>query len=90
MPDIMSMIGREVEVVANGTVYKGTLIEVSESEVHLKMLLQWLSLPASSVMEIRLAEKPLPGGMGATFPVAGQDDDVEEIHDVEEIEEPES
>jgi hypothetical protein len=90
MPDVMSMIGKEVEVVANGTVYKGTLIEVSESEVHIKMLLQWLSLPASSVMEIRLVVKSSASGLGATFPVEGHDDDVEEIHEVEEIEEPES
>ena len=36
MPDIQSMIGKEVDVIANGTKYTGTLIEVSDVEVHLK------------------------------------------------------
>jgi hypothetical protein len=36
-------------------VYKGVLIEVSESEVHLKGQLQWIALPASSVSQIKPA-----------------------------------
>ena len=54
MPDIQDMIGKEVEVLANGVQYVGTLVEVSDTEVHLKGLMQWLSLPASSVIEIKL------------------------------------
>ncbi|MDH4163453.1 MAG: hypothetical protein OEW15_12295 [Nitrospirota bacterium] len=57
MPDLMQMIGKEVEIIANGMSYRGTLIEVTESEVNVKTLLQWLSLPASSVSSIKLAEK---------------------------------
>jgi hypothetical protein len=54
MPDIQSMIGKEVDVLANGMKYTGTLIEVSDEEVHLKTLMQYVSLPASSVSEVRL------------------------------------
>lgn len=56
MPDIQSMMRKEVEVVANGTRYTGVLIEVSDTEVHLKGSFQWIALPISSVSEIRLKE----------------------------------
>jgi hypothetical protein len=55
MAELHTMIGKEVEVIANGMVYKGVLIEVSESEVHLKGQLQWIALPASSVSQIKPA-----------------------------------
>ena len=55
MTELYTMIGKEVEVIANGTVYKGVLIEVSESELHLKGQLQWITLPASSVSQVKLA-----------------------------------
>lgn len=48
------MIGKEVEVIANGTRYTGVLIEVSDAEVHLKGPMQWISLPSSSVSQINL------------------------------------
>jgi hypothetical protein len=56
MPGIQEMIGKKVDVFANGIIYSGELIEVSDAEVYLKGSMQWLSLPASSVSEIRLAE----------------------------------
>jgi hypothetical protein len=55
MTDIQSMLGKEVEVIANGTKYRGVLIEVSDVEVHIRTSMQWISLPASSVSEVRLA-----------------------------------
>jgi hypothetical protein len=58
MAELYTMIGKEVEVVANGMVYKGVLIEVSDSEVHIKGQLQWMSLPVSSVSRIKLAGEP--------------------------------
>ncbi len=70
MPDIQSMIGKEVEVMANGTTYRGVLIEVSDAEVHLRSSMQWISLPASSMSSVKLAvtqpgrEGILPGGKG--------------------------
>jgi hypothetical protein len=63
MPDIQAMIGKKVDVFANGIIYSGELIEVSDVEVHLKGSMQWLSLPASSISEIRLAE-PGPSRIG--------------------------
>jgi len=54
MADIQSMIGKEVEVIANGMKYTGVLIEVSDVEVHLKGSFQWIALPVSSVSEIML------------------------------------
>lgn len=58
MRDVSEMLGKEVEVICHGMSYKGILVEVSDTEVHLKTLAQWISLPASSVGEIRLQEKP--------------------------------
>jgi len=54
MPDIQSMLGKEVDVIANGTKYTGVLIEVSDVEVHLKGPMQWISLPMSSVSDVKL------------------------------------
>ncbi len=57
MPDIQTMIGKEVEVVSNtGVVYRGVLVEVSDTEVHLKHPMQWLSLPVSMVSDVRVVE----------------------------------
>jgi hypothetical protein len=56
MPDIQEMIGKEVEVISNGMSYRGRLIELSETEVHIKSQLQYVSLPASSVTAVRLVE----------------------------------
>ena len=54
MPDIQSMLGKEVEVISNGMLYTGVLIEVSDVEVHLKGAYQWITLPVSSVSEMKL------------------------------------
>jgi hypothetical protein len=54
MPDIQSMLGKEVEVIANGMNYSGILIEVSDIEVHLKASFQYISLPVSTVSEVKL------------------------------------
>ncbi len=54
MPDIQSMLGKEVDVIANGMHYTGVLIEVSDVEVHLKTSMQYIALPASSVSDVKL------------------------------------
>lgn len=56
MTDIQAMIGKEVDVIANGMKYSGVLIEVSDVEVHIKGPFQWLSLPVSTVSDITLKE----------------------------------
>ncbi len=57
MSDIQTMVGKKVLVTANGIIYSGELIEVSDVEVYLKESMQWLSLPISSVSDIKLAEQ---------------------------------
>jgi hypothetical protein len=54
MPDIQAMIGKEVEVTANGISYRGELVEITDNEVNLKTLMQWISLPTSTVNTIRI------------------------------------
>jgi len=54
MADIQSMLGKEVEVIANGTTYRGVLIEVSDTDVSLKTSMQWISLPVSGVSSVKL------------------------------------
>lgn len=57
MPDIQMMLGKEVEVVSNtGMTYRGVLIEVSDTEIHLKHPMQWISLPVSDISDIRPVE----------------------------------
>ncbi len=67
MPDIQDMIGKEVEVIANGISYRGELVEITDSEVNLKTLMQWISLPVSAVNTIQLAkqirQEPERGGV---------------------------
>ena len=67
MSDIQSMIGKKVEVTANGIIYSGVLIEVSDVEVHLKGPYQWISLPVSAISGIKINE-PEPAQMGAEQP----------------------
>jgi len=57
MPDIRNMIGKEVLVTANGMQYSGVLIEISDTDVHLKGMFQWLTLPVSSVGAIVLKDR---------------------------------
>ena len=54
MPDIQSMMGKEVEVISNGMKYTGVLIEISDVEVHLKGSFQYISLPVTDVSEMKL------------------------------------
>jgi hypothetical protein len=56
MAEITELIGKEVEVSANGVSYRGVLVEVSDSEVHLKGTLGYISLPTSSVGGVWLAD----------------------------------
>lgn len=60
MQDIQSMIGKEVEVIANGIRYTGVLMEVSDVEVHLRGSMQWIALPVSAVSEVKLKTGAAP------------------------------
>ena len=52
---MMELIGRNVEVEANGITYTGRLVEVSETEVHLETELGWVTLMTEHVVNIREA-----------------------------------
>ena len=56
--ELMGLIGKEVEVTAQGVLYRGTLIEVSENEVFLKGELGWMQLQVDGISSIR----PAAGG----------------------------
>ena len=53
--DITGLIGKEVEVTSQGMIYRGTLIEVSETEVFIKGQMGWIQLPVEGVTDIRPA-----------------------------------
>lgn len=83
MPDIREMIGKEVEVIANGVSYKGTLVEVSDTEVHLRTMLQWVALPTAGVGQIKLLAK---AGTAVANTIE-QPEEINEWHMIEEIDE---
>jgi hypothetical protein len=72
MTDIRELIGKEVEVSANGVLYRGMLVEVSDSEVYLKGTMGFVTLPTASVGDVKLAEKRGPS-WGATFAVPAEE-----------------
>ena len=49
------LIGKEVEVVALDIIYRGVLVEISESEVYLRSETGWITIPVSNITEIREA-----------------------------------
>ena len=46
------LIGREVEVKTFETIYRGVLVELGESEIHLQSETGWLVIPVDKVIEI--------------------------------------
>ena len=56
MHEMHEMIGKIVEVTADGIMYRGQLIEIGEKEVHLKAETGWLVLNAERITQIVLAE----------------------------------
>ncbi len=53
---MQELLGREVEVNTNETVYRGILIEVTEHEIQLKSQYGWISIPAEKVADIRAVD----------------------------------
>ena len=51
--DLMGLIGKEVEVWAGGMLYRGRLIEVSETDVFIQGELGWIQLSVEGVTEIK-------------------------------------
>lgn len=52
---MIDLIGKKVEVEANGITYTGRLVEISETEVQLETELGWVTLLTEHVVNIREA-----------------------------------
>lgn len=52
MKQLRELIGKHVEIVANGIVYKGILKDVSEQSVSLLSTTGWLEIAMSSINKI--------------------------------------
>ncbi|NKE71768.1 hypothetical protein [Candidatus Manganitrophus noduliformans] len=55
MDQLQRLQGKQVEVVYQGIVYRGTLVGASESEVYLQTLNDWVTLPMEDVTDVREA-----------------------------------
>lgn len=51
--EIRELLGKNVEVIANGIIYRGRLIEVGMEEVYLKGDAGWITLMTADVDDIR-------------------------------------
>ena len=51
--EVSYLVGKDVEVVANGIVYRGKLIEIGMEEVYLRGELGWITLMTADIDEIR-------------------------------------
>jgi hypothetical protein len=51
-----SLKGQLVDVIYNGTVYRGVLTGASEDEVYLQTRTDWVSLPMSDITELHAAD----------------------------------
>jgi hypothetical protein len=55
--DINSLVGKEVEVIVHGIIYRGKLIELGEEELFLKCETGWVTIMTPDVSEIREPDK---------------------------------
>ena len=55
MKQLRELIGKEVEVVANGIVYKGVLKDASEYAISILSMSGWLEISMSSINRINEA-----------------------------------
>lgn len=53
MDDLIRLTGKEVIVEADGIIYSGELIEVTDVEVYLKSETGWLTIPIEKISSIR-------------------------------------
>ena len=54
---MIELIGKCVEVMALDVMYRGKLVEVDETEVHLETEFGWVIIPVSHIAFIRGAEE---------------------------------
>jgi hypothetical protein len=53
---MQELTGREVEVTTFETVYRGILIEIGASEVHLQSETGWIVVPVAKIVDIKAVE----------------------------------
>ncbi len=56
--EVAYLVGKDVEVVANGIIYRGRLIEIGMEEVYLKGQTGWITIMTHDVDEIREMAAP--------------------------------
>jgi hypothetical protein len=56
--EIGYLVGKDVEVVAHGIVYRGRLIEIGMEEVYLKGVTGWITIMTGDIDEIREQKSP--------------------------------
>jgi sporulation protein YlmC with PRC-barrel domain len=47
------LIGKEVEVNTTEITYRGTLVEIGESEIHLQSETGWITIPVERVVDVK-------------------------------------
>jgi hypothetical protein len=57
MDELEKLKGRQVEIVYNGILYRGTLVGADEDEVNLKTTTSWLALPMVGISTVRAATR---------------------------------
>lgn len=50
------LTGKEVEVSANGIIYRGVLVEIGETDVHLRSETGYIIIPIDRILEISAAD----------------------------------
>lgn len=53
MDDPIKLIGKKVLVVADGIIYRGELIEITDAEINLKSETGWITIPIEKVSSVR-------------------------------------
>ncbi len=53
---MQELVGREVEVSTMETIYRGTLIEIGETEIYLQSQYGWITIPIEKVADVKAVE----------------------------------
>jgi hypothetical protein len=50
---MIELMGKEVEVVTGDLIYRGVLMEVTETEISLQSVSGWITIPMERVLDVR-------------------------------------
>jgi len=51
--NLMTLIGKDVEIEADGMIYQGKLIEISDEDVFLQGPMGWIQIPVQTVKTVK-------------------------------------